>query len=265
MTIHLLLLPQLQEKYGCHAMMLETVAAVPGMVGGMLLHFKSLRRFEESGGWIRTLLDEAENERMHLMTLIQVLTLLPHLPALLLLVQHLLLQFLSFSSSSSSSSQIDFSRCNTILSQLQSSGIEMGALWVLVQVIKPTAFERLLVLAVQGAFFNCYFILYLLSPQLAHRFCGYLEEEAVESYTRFLNQIKEGTFPNGPAPPIAIDYWQLPQDATMKDVVTMIRADECHHRDLNHFAAVSSLSSAPFSLPFLCFPFLPLPPQEMNG
>jgi ubiquinol oxidase len=94
MTIHLLLLPQLQDKYGCHAMMLETVAAVPGMVGGMLLHFKSLRRFEESGGWIRTLLDEAENERMHLMTLIQVLTLLPHLPALLL--QHLLLQFLSF-------------------------------------------------------------------------------------------------------------------------------------------------------------------------
>jgi ubiquinol oxidase len=93
MTIHLLLLPQLQEKYGCHAMMLETVAAVPGMVGGMLLHFISLRRFEESGGWIRTLLDEAENERMHLMTLIQVLILLPHLPALLLLLllQHLLL------------------------------------------------------------------------------------------------------------------------------------------------------------------------------
>jgi len=249
-------------------MMLETVAAVPGMVGGMLLHFKSLRRFEESGGWIRTLLDEAENERMHLMTLIQVLILLhhlflPHLPALLLLLllQHLLLQFLSFSSSS----QIDFSRCNTILSQLQSSGIEMGAWWVLVQVIKPTAFERLLVLAVQGAFFNCYFILYLLSPQLAHRFCGYLEEEAVESYTHFLNQIKDGTFPNGPAPPIAIDYWQLPQDATMKDVVTMIRADECHHRDLNHFAAVSSLHSAPFSLPFLCFPLIPLPPQEMNG
>jgi ubiquinol oxidase len=256
MTFHLLLLPQLQEKYGCHAMMLETVAAVPGMVGGMMLHLKSLRRFEESGGWIRTLLDEAENERMHLMTLIQVLILLPHLPPLLLLLHHLLLQFLYFSS------QIDFSRCNTILSQLQSSGIEMGALWVVVQVIKPTAFERLLVLAVQGAFFNCYFILYVLSPQMAHRFCGYLEEEAVESYTHFLNQIIEGTFPNGPAPPIAIDYWQLPQDATMKDVVTMIRADECHHRDLNHFAAVSSLHSAPFSLPFLGFPFLPFPPMK---
>lgn len=53
-------------------MMLETVAAVPGMVGGMLLHFKSLRRFETSGGWIKALLEEAENERMHLMTFMEV-------------------------------------------------------------------------------------------------------------------------------------------------------------------------------------------------
>lgn len=55
----------------CHAMLLETVAAVPGMVGGMLLHLKSLRRFEHSGGWIKALLEEAENERMHLMTFIE--------------------------------------------------------------------------------------------------------------------------------------------------------------------------------------------------
>ncbi|KAG7563797.1 Alternative oxidase [Arabidopsis suecica] len=44
-----------QRRYGCRAMMLETVAAVPGMVGGMLMHFKSLRRFEQSGGWIKAL------------------------------------------------------------------------------------------------------------------------------------------------------------------------------------------------------------------
>lgn len=47
-------------------MMLETVAAVPGMVYDMLLHCKSLRRFEHSGGWIKALLEEAKNERMHL-------------------------------------------------------------------------------------------------------------------------------------------------------------------------------------------------------
>lgn len=52
-------------------MMLETVAAVPGMVGGMLLHCKSLRRFEHSGGWIKALLEEAENEIIHLMTFME--------------------------------------------------------------------------------------------------------------------------------------------------------------------------------------------------
>jgi ubiquinol oxidase len=53
-------------------MMLGTVAVVPGMVGGMLLHCKSLRRFEHSGGWIKALLEEAENERMHLTTFMEV-------------------------------------------------------------------------------------------------------------------------------------------------------------------------------------------------
>lgn len=60
-----------QRRHMCHSMLLETVAAVPGMVGGMLLHCKSLRRFEHSGGWIKALLEEAENERMHLMTFIE--------------------------------------------------------------------------------------------------------------------------------------------------------------------------------------------------
>ncbi|PHT97380.1 Ubiquinol oxidase 2, mitochondrial [Capsicum chinense] len=35
-----------KERYGCCAMMLETVAGVPGMVGGMLLHLRSSRKFE---------------------------------------------------------------------------------------------------------------------------------------------------------------------------------------------------------------------------
>ena len=52
--------------------MLETVAAVPGMVAGMLMHLKSLRKMEDDRGWIKLLLEEAENERMHLMTFIQV-------------------------------------------------------------------------------------------------------------------------------------------------------------------------------------------------
>ncbi|KAJ9141462.1 hypothetical protein P3X46_031999 [Hevea brasiliensis] len=177
-TVKLLRVPTdifFQRRYGCRAMMLETVAAVPGMVGGMLLHLRSLRRFQQSGGWIKALLEEAENERMHLMTM--------------------------------------------------------------VELVQPKWYERLLVLAVQGVFFNAYFVLYLLSPKLAHRITGYLEEEAIHSYTEFLKDIKNGKIENVPAPAIAIDYWRLPKDATLEDAITVIRADEAHHRDVNHFAS----------------------------
>lgn len=164
-----------QRRYGCRAMMLETVAAVPGMVGGMLLHLRSLRRFEQSGGWIRALLEEAENERMHLMTFMEV--------------------------------------------------------------AQPRWYERALVIAVQGVFFNAYFFGYLISPKFAHRVVGYLEEEAVHSYTEFLKDLEAGKIDDVPAPAIAIDYWRLPANATLKDVVTVVRADEAHHRDVNHFAS----------------------------
>ncbi|TFW16793.1 alternative oxidase [Duganella callida] len=60
------------KRYGNRAIVLETVAAVPGMVGGMLVHLRCLRWMTADHGWIRTLLDEAENERMHLMTFVQI-------------------------------------------------------------------------------------------------------------------------------------------------------------------------------------------------
>jgi ubiquinol oxidase len=60
------------KRYGHRAIVLETVAAVPGMVGGMLVHLRCLRWMVDDKGWIHTLLDEAENERMHLMTFVQV-------------------------------------------------------------------------------------------------------------------------------------------------------------------------------------------------
>jgi len=37
-----------------------------------------------------------------------------------------------------------------------------------------------------------------------------------------------------PAPQIAIDYWQLGQDARLSDVIIAVRADEAEHRDVNH-------------------------------
>lgn len=60
------------KRYGHRAVVLETVAAVPGMVAGMWQHLTCLRRMQDDRGWIKVLLDEAENERMHLMTFIEV-------------------------------------------------------------------------------------------------------------------------------------------------------------------------------------------------
>ena len=60
------------KKYAKRAVILETIAAVPGMVAGMFNHLKALRRMKDDEGWIRELLDEAENERMHLMIFLDI-------------------------------------------------------------------------------------------------------------------------------------------------------------------------------------------------
>jgi ubiquinol oxidase len=160
------------KRYGHRAVVLETVAAVPGMVGATLNHLKCLRRMEDDRGWIRTLMDEAENERMHLMTFIEV--------------------------------------------------------------CKPTVFERFMVISAQWLFYMFFFGLYIVAPKTAHRLVGYFEEEAVISYTLYLAEIDEGRSPNVAAPQTAIRYWNLPADATLRDVVLVVRADEAHHRDVNH-------------------------------
>ena len=160
------------KRYGHRAIVLETVAAVPGMVGAMFTHLSSLRRMKDDEGWIRTLLEEAENERMHLMTFIEI--------------------------------------------------------------AKPTLFERLVILLAQWVFLVLFSILYLISAKTAHRVVGYFEEEAVISYTLYLKEIDEGRSPNVPAPAIARHYWKMADDATLRDVVLLVRADEAHHRDVNH-------------------------------
>ena len=61
------------KRYGHRAVVLETVAGVPGMVGGMWLHMESLRKMKTGyGPDIREMLAEAENERMHLMFFIEI-------------------------------------------------------------------------------------------------------------------------------------------------------------------------------------------------
>ncbi|RTL43882.1 MAG: oxidase [Burkholderiales bacterium] len=169
------------HRYLHRAVVLETVAAVPGLVGAVLQHLRSLRLMRDRADRVKTLMDESENERMHLMAF--------------------------------------------------------------VALCQPTLFERLLVLLVQGIFFNAFFLLYLVSPAVAHRLVGYFEEEAIVSYTRFLEEIDGGRIPNMEIPEFARAYWQLGDEARLRELVVAVREDEASHRDVNHrYAALERIA-----------------------
>jgi len=127
-------------------------------------------------------------------------------------------------------------------------------------VCKPTLFERFVIVAVQWVFWICFFLVYLASPKTAHRIVGYFEEEAVVSYTHYLAEIDEGRSPNVPAPALAIRYWSLPAGATLRDVVEVVRADEAHHRDVNHGFA-NELAGLPVREAAPCPPHVGLEPN----
>ena len=73
---------------------------------------------------------------------------------------------------------------------------------------------------------NFYTFLYIFFNRTAHRMIGYFEEEAVISYTEYLDEIDKGQIENTQAPEIAINYWNLSKDATLRDVVIAVRNDE---------------------------------------
>ena len=83
-----------------------------------------------------------------------------------------------------------------------------------------------------------YLLGYLISPSFCHRLVGYIEEEAVHTYTVCLKAIDDGLLPSWKimrAPTEAVDYYGLdPKTATMRDVILSVRADEAVHRSVNH-------------------------------
>ncbi|KAJ5237336.1 hypothetical protein N7489_007427 [Penicillium chrysogenum] len=168
-----------EHKWLNRFVFLESIAGVPGMVGGMLRHLRSLRKMKRDNGWIETLLEEAFNERMHLLTFLKL--------------------------------------------------------------AEPGWFMRVMVIGAQGVFFNGFFLSYLISPRICHRFVGYLEEEAVITYTRAIEELEAGNLPEWKdldAPEIAVKYWQMPEgQRKMKDLLLFIRADEAKHREVNHTLA----------------------------
>lgn len=110
-------------------------------------------------------------------------------------------------------------------------------LMTFIEIAKPSWFERMVILTGQWFFYVFFFILSLISGKTAHRLVGYFEEEAVLSYTLYLAEIDAARHENPPAPPVALRYWNLPAGTTLRDVILIIRADEAHHRDTNHFMA----------------------------
>eukprot|EP00834_Sanchytrium_tribonematis_P004432 NODE_218_length_12464_cov_0.653781.p7 type:complete len:278 gc:universal NODE_218_length_12464_cov_0.653781:2925-2092(-) len=176
-----------EHKWLQRMIFLETVAGCPGMVAASLRHLRSLRLMKRDNAWIHTLLEEAENERMHLLTFLKIK--------------------------------------------------------------QPTGVFRAMVILTQGLFYNIYFLAYLLSPKVCHAMVGYLEEEAVKTYTHALKDIEEGNlWKDRAAPEIAIHYWRLEKDATMKDVIYAIRADEATHSHVNHsFSVMKPDEKNPFS------------------
>lgn len=172
---------------------LEAVAGVPGMVGGMVRHMSSLRGLKRDHGWIHTLLEEAENERMHLLTFMTIR--------------------------------------------------------------QPGLLFRASILVTQGIVFNVLFLCYLANPRFVHRFVGYLEEEAVRTYSHIIELIDEGglrEFDAVAVPEVARAYWQLRADATLRDMFSVIRADEAGHRLVNHtFADMHERRQAHGTNPFI--------------
>lgn len=163
------------EKWLTRIIVLESVAGIPGSVAGFIRHLNSMRMFRRDMAFIETLIDEAYNERMHLLTF-----------------------------------------------------LKMG---------KPTLRTRVMLWFGQGMFANAFFIAYLFSPKTCHRFVGYLEEQAVSTYSRCLRDLELGLCPelaDATVPQIALDYWKLPKDAKMYDLIQYIRADEAKHREVNH-------------------------------
>eukprot|EP00798_Chlamydomonas_sp_ICE-L_P023800 gene23800-9362_t len=165
---------------------LESIAGVPGIVAGLLRHMRALRTMQKDGGWIHTLIAESENERMHLLTFLQLRP--------------------------------------------------------------PSVLLRSMVACTQCVFFTLFFLAYLVSPKACHALVGYLEEEAVKTYTLLLAEIDAGlVWQEKRAPAMAVAYWKLPQDATMRDVVLCVRADEAGHAHVNHtFSDMDQSEKNPF-------------------
>ena len=71
------------------------------------------------------------------------------------------------------------------------------------------------------------------APKTAHLMVHYFEEEAVKSYSAYLELVESGAVQNVSAPSLAIEYYGLASDARLSDLIRCVRADEQHHAIAN--------------------------------
>lgn len=131
-------------------------------------------------------------------------------------------------------------------------------LLVFMRMFNPGIATRLLVLAAQGVCVTLLTGTYIVCPKALHRFVGYLEEMAVDTYSDVVKHVKtpgsklHQAWSGLPAPEIARNYWRLPADAMFVDVLRHVGADETHHRDVNHtFASMDLYETNPYVLTHL--------------
>eukprot|EP01038_Epipyxis_sp_PR26KG_P015504 gene15504-20924_t len=171
--------------------LLESIAGVPGFVAAAIRHFRSLRTLKRDHGWIATLLEEAENERMHLL--------------------------------------------------------------LCLNMFEANLLTRTVVIAAQYVMAPLLLSVYLIHPKSMHRFVGYLEETACSTYVNVIKHVETpGTdlhtqWAHLAAPPSAIGYYKLNDDAKWVDTLKCMMADEANHRDVNHtFADMKTDDPNPF-------------------
>lgn len=171
---------------------LESFAGVPGFLAAGYRHFYSLRTLKRDHGAIYTFLEEAENERMHLL--------------------------------------------------------------VCLKMFEASPITRALCVAAQFGMTPFLVLTYAIHPGSMHRFVGYLEETAVQTYDNLVTKTAtpdtqlHDEWENLAAPDIAKAYWKLRDDAKWVDCLQHMLADESHHRDVNHtFATLPPNAPNPLS------------------
>jgi len=130
--------------------------------------------------------------------------------------------------------QRDYGWIHSLLAEAEN---ERMHLLIALKLRNPGIGFRLLVIAGQAGFFAYYTIAYIISPRYCHRLVAYLEEEAVYTYTKLIEQIDGGSLPlfkHMKAPSFAVKYYNLDKDAMLREVFNCMRMDESAHRDANH-------------------------------